>query len=277
MSAYPTATERPRMVRVSGTRTETPTVKTLTFRDEACSRASPGQFVMVWIPGVDEVPMSLSKMDADGLSAVTVKRLGEATAALQSLGRGGILGIRGPYGRGFTVATGDALVVGGGCGMAPLAPLVERLAGAGVRVTVVVGAETWSELLFLRRVRRALSAVDGRVVAVTEDGSYGVRGLATGPVREALGERRFDVVYTCGPERMMQKLLQLSERHGVLLQASLERYMRCGVGICGSCCIGGYRVCRDGPVFTGEQLREVTGEFGVFRRDADGRRTALAK
>jgi len=159
--------------------------------------------------------------------------------------------------------------------MGPLAPLAERLAGLSVKVTFVVGAQTRDELLFLGRVRRALSEVNGEIVATTEDGSYGLKGLATDSAEQALKEQRFNMIYTCGQEGMIQKLFQLAERHKTPLQASLERYMRCGIGICGSCCIGKYRVCKDGPVFSSEQLREVKGEFGVFRREADGRRTIL--
>jgi dihydroorotate dehydrogenase electron transfer subunit len=90
-----------------------------------------------------------------------------------------------------------------------------------------------------------------------------------------LKEEKLDIVYACGPERMILKIFELTERHGMSLEVSLERLMRCAMGLCGSCVIGRYRVCRDGPVFTGEQLKEVQAEFGLWKRDFDGRRIPL--
>jgi dihydroorotate dehydrogenase electron transfer subunit len=83
------------------------------------------------------------------------------------------------------------------------------------------------------------------------------------------------MIYTCGPEQMMRKVSDLAEKHGVALEASLERLMRCAIGLCGSCVVGRYRVCRDGPVFTISQLKEVKSEFGVSKRDFSGKRILL--
>jgi len=242
-------------------------VKTLRFRDGLCSRASPGQYVMVWIPGVDEVPMSLSAIGRDGASSVTVRSVGEATEALCSLMAGDRIGIRGPFGNGFTIVGAAPLLVGGGTGVASLKPLAEALLGRGIEPTLVLGARSSSQLLFRDRWERLLG--DGFIPA-TDDGSCGFRGLASECAARLLEERGFDVVYMCGPESMMSSIFDAAEERGIPVQASLERYIKCAVGLCGSCALGPYRVCRDGPVFTSEQLRAVRGEFGR-RMDPSGR------
>jgi dihydroorotate dehydrogenase electron transfer subunit len=90
-----------------------------------------------------------------------------------------------------------------------------------------------------------------------------------------LAEEEFDMVYACGPEQMILKVFELAENHRVSMQASLERLMRCAIGLCGSCVIGKYRVCADGPVFTSTQLREVKDEFGSSKRDRYGKRVPI--
>jgi len=272
LSVYPIVTNRPRIVQVEEILRETPTIKSLTFRDDACSKASPGQFVMVWIPGLDEVPMGISVMDSSGLSAITVKRVGEASGALHSFRKGDVIGVRGPYGNGFMLMAGDIMIVGGGIGVAPLAPLAERLAKAPNKITFIIGAATREDLLFLDRISLNLSKIGGKVMVATEDGSHGFKGLATDLADQMLRKHKFDMVYTCGREEMMKRMFQLAERHKTPLQTSLERIIKCSVGLCGSCTIGKYRVCRDGPVFFGEQLREVKDELGVFKRNHRGKR-----
>jgi dihydroorotate dehydrogenase electron transfer subunit len=271
LSAYPTNIDKPRIVKIEKAEVETPTVKTFTFHDKACSRASPGQFLMVWIPGVDEIPMSLSAADANGLSVITVKKVGEASGALYNLGKGDIIGVRGPYGRCFTLASGNLLVVGGGIGMAPLMFLAQKLAKPENKVTCIIGAKTRGELLFLERVEHIVS----EVIVTTDDGSYGLKGLATDAMEQTLKKHKFDMIYACGPEVMMFKAFQLAEQHNTPIQVSLERIMRCSIGLCGSCMIGKFRVCRDGPVLTSQELRKVREEFGAYKRDFTGRKTKI--
>jgi len=262
-------------VKVREIKRESPTVKTITFHDKFCAKAKPGQFAMVWIPGVDEVPMSLSTMCSDGHCSITVAEVGEATKALHQRKLGETLGIRGPYGNSFTLANGNVMIVGGGTGLAPLMPLAEKLTDLSTRISFVLGAKTRSELLFPRRIETVLSKVDSRVIAVTEDGSYGLKGVATHPAREILEKETFDMIYTCGPEQMMYKMLVLAERYRTHLQASLERLMRCAIGLCGSCVLGKFMVCKDGPVFSDEQLREVKNEFGCFKMGGTGKKVSI--
>lgn len=270
MSVSLTDINRLRVTEIHEIERESPTVKTFTFHDKLCSKAKPGQFVMVWIPGVDEVPMSLSGISPDGRSSITVAKVGEATEVLHQKRIGDILGIRGPYGNGFKPASGKTMIVGGGTGMAPLMSLTEKLAELQPEIAFVIGARTRDELLFLDRMMHVLLPIEGTIATVTEDGSHGIKGVATDVAEKLLETERFDMIYTCGAEGMMYEMFMLAERYKTPIQASLERLMRCAIGICGSCVIGGFRVCVDGPVFFSEQLREVKDEFGRFKRGGTG-------
>jgi dihydroorotate dehydrogenase electron transfer subunit len=238
---------------------ETPSVTTLVF-DRALA-FEPGQFVMVWVPGVDEVPMALSSRNS-----ISVQLVGEATAALSSMRTGDRLGLRGPYGTGFPPC-GSALVVAGGIGAAPLLPLAE----AGRAATVLLGARTAGELAFRDRFA---AAADLRLA--TDDGSAGHHGY----VADLLGEvdlAAYDAICVCGPEPMMAAVRDRLAAAGALERSffSLHRYMKCGVGVCGSCVIDpdGLCVCRDGPVFPGPVL--AGSELGRHTRDACGRQIPL--
>jgi len=254
-------------------RTESRTTKTLTFKDKECTKAKPGQFLMLWIPGIDEIPLSILDAKKDGTVSVAVKKVGEATQALHNKKTGDVIGVRGPFGNFFTLNEGEVLMVGGGTGIAPLLFLAKKLASKTKNLSFVVGAKTREELLFINELEKVCS--EENVIATTEDGSYGIKCLATTPLESLFAKRKFNIIYTCGPEQMMRKVLDLAERHGIFLEASLERLMRCAIGICGSCILGKYRVCRDGPVFTASQLREVKSEFGISKRDFNGKRIPL--
>lgn len=246
---------------------ENPSVRTLYFRHDRSAAALPGQFVMVWIPGVDEVPMSLSRTGRE--SAVTVGAIGEATSALTGMRKGDLLGIRGPYGRPYSMKHKRILFAAGGTGIASIATAVEANLARRRKATVALGARTKDLVFFVNRFRRAGATV--RVA--TDDGSLGEKGFVTALVEEELRDGKYDAVYTCGPEKMMRRVFEITERAGVDLEASLERHMRCGFGICGACTLddGGERVCQEGPTFTSKELRRI-GEFGKYHRDGSGRK-----
>ena len=264
-----TALNTLRTTRLLSVKTESPTVKTFTFRDNLCAKASPGQFLMLWIPGVDEIPLSIMSVE-DGQVSVSVKEVGDATLHLHRMKVGETVGLRGPFGNCFSENTGRVLLVGGGTGTAPLLFLAKRLAAKAEHLLFVMGAKTRGELLFLDELGLVCSKKN--VVATTEDGTYGLQCLVTEPLDRLLENGKFDVVFCCGPELMVRKVFDLVEKVGVSLEASLERLMRCGIGLCGSCVIGKYRVCRDGPVFNSAQLREVKDELGVSKLGFDGSR-----
>jgi len=254
-------------------KTESPTVKTFTFKDKQCAKAEPDQFLMLWIPQVDEIPISILNAREDGTVSVAVKEVGEATGALHGMETGEIIGVRGPFGNSFTAGEGEILMVGGGTGIAPLLFLAKRLASKAERLSFVMGAKTRDELLFKNELD--VLCTEQSAIATTEDGSYGLECLATGPLEALLEKEKFDMIYTCGPEQMVRRVFDLAEKHGTALQASLERIMRCGIGLCGSCVIGRYRVCRDGPVFASSRLRELKGELGISKWDFSGRKIPL--
>ena len=271
MQNYDGIKHRPRIVRIGDVKEETPTVKSIAFRDDQCSKGKPGQFVMIWIPGIDEVPMSLSLIGRDGASGVTVRKRGEATSALCAKKTGDQIGVRGPYGTYFTVGKeAKLLLAGGGTGTAALTPLIEMPIMRKKDLTIVTGSRTKTELIYLDRFKALHPLKMMRLVATTDDGSYGIKGLASSVVDILLEKEKFDMIYACGPEPMMKTILDSAQKTSTPVQFSLERIFKCGVGICGSCSLGQYRVCRDGPVFSGDMLKGIS-EFGKTRRDSAGR------
>jgi dihydroorotate dehydrogenase electron transfer subunit len=243
--------------------TEATDIKTITFRYPKA--VIPGQFFMIWIPGVDEIPMSVSEITKD-VKGITFRKIGDATHALYHLKPGCKIGVRGPYGNGFKLTGKHLLFVGGGTGIAMLAPAVEQARKRKLKSTVIIGVKTKNDLFFEDRLRR----FDATVLVSTDDGSKGYKGFASDLAKDVLKKEKIDAVFTCGPEPMMKTLLSCCRT--IPFQASLERYMKCSIGICGQCCVGkGLRVCLDGPIFDGSTLRKVE-DFGVYRRDAAGRK-----
>lgn len=204
--------------------------------------ATPGQFCMLWLPGIDEKPFSVSGARP---AQFTISRVGPFSEALHSLGPGDALGVRGPFGTGWTIGPGRALLVGGGYGAAPLAFLARVLRDAGSYVAAAIGARSSAELLFVER----FAAMAVPLHVATEDGSAGARGRVTDIVSPLLASGRFDRLCACGPEAMLESLAALCREVRAPAELSHEAYMRCGIGICGSCEHEERLVCRDGPVF----------------------------
>lgn len=212
--------------------------------------SDPGQFVMVWLPGAGEIPISVAR-EVGRRVWLLIARVGRVTGEIHgSVGPGSRLWVRGPYGRGFSVGPGRRLLVGGGYGAAPLLRLADALRGlgSGVELTVALGFRAARDALLIEEFRELAD----RVVVTTEDGSAGLRGLVT----DFLDLDRVDLVQASGPEPMLRALAGLCLPRGVRLEVSLERRVRCGLGLCGACEVGstGLRVCRDGPVFDARLL-----------------------
>jgi len=204
-----------------------------------CIPSYPGQFIMVNVFGYEEIPLSLSSPNS-----VTVKAVGETTRALINIEPGTYVGIRGPFGRPFTPAK-RALIIGGGIGMAPLAYLYDFLIKRGCDVDVIYGARTSKELVFKDKF--------GRVELATEDGSAGFKGNVVELIKSKdLNLDKYEKIYCCGPKAMLKELYKLFKEADILekVEFSLEGYIKCGIGLCGSCVLGnGLRVCVEGPVF----------------------------
>ncbi len=215
--------------------------------------------------------MSLSLPYRVGNCAITVKDWGPATNKMCRMSRGEKFGIRGPYGKSFTISKGEVLAIGGGTGMAPLMLLFRLLLQRNSRINLVIGAKTSSELLFFGRAKRLFQGSGSLVISTTDDGSSGYKGLATDAARYVLEKKRITMIYACGPELMMKKAFLLGEEFGVSCQMSLERPMKCGLGLCGSCVIGNYLLCTEGPVLSSSRLRQVSEELGQLTRDKTGK------
>ncbi|WP_297500988.1 dihydroorotate dehydrogenase electron transfer subunit [Thermococcus sp.] len=214
-------------------------VRAFRFNGEFDFRA--GQFVMVWLPGVGEKPFSLAWRDL-----IVVKRVGRFTSRLFELGEGDRLWIRGPYGRGFEARGEKVALVAGGIGIPPVYAFARQEKGNFKEVTLIYGARSRKEAVLLD-----IDEYVDEVVVTTDDGSLGRKGFPTEVLVERGGE--FDWVYACGPEPLLREVLRVRNYRNV--QVSAERYMKCGIGVCGSCSLGKYLVCRDGPVFDGLQLK----------------------
>jgi dihydroorotate dehydrogenase electron transfer subunit len=289
---YDPRLNRPFMTKIEKIQDESPHVKSFYVNYNPLStpvEIHPGQFVMVWVPGLDEIPMSVSRIGPDFLISISVAEVGEATQKLHSLNVGDYIGIRGPYGSWYQINRGDAIIVGGGIGMASLLPLVEEISqrkqgdpdAPPHRLVIIEGAKTEHELLFLDQLSNAVE--EGcQLEYCTDDGSTGFKGFTTEKLEEILeaelnneefqDSKKPITVYACGPEIMLYKIFQLCEKKRISLQVSMERMMRCGFGICGLCALEptGLLVCRDGPVFNMEALKGFT-EFGKIKREFSGK------
>jgi dihydroorotate dehydrogenase electron transfer subunit len=263
-----------RMVTIEEVVQETPTVKTLFFKDTFSNLAKPGQFLMVWIPRAEELPFSIMVSEKKNYAAITVRKHGYGSTALFDQKKGDKLGIRGPYGNSFSLK-GDherIILIGGGTGLVPLVRLLSTIKNKNIEITVIIGAKSKSEIFFIDLIERILK--DNKkhtILTSTEDGSFGKKGYPVDLFQDTLSEGgdSFEMVYTCGPELMMKKIFDMAVEKKIPLQASLERYMKCGIGICSSCCINDMLVCYDGTIFDENQLQKLS-EFGSKYRDKSG-------
>lgn len=232
-------------------RRENPTTQTLVL-DKALPGAAPGQFCMLWLPGLGEKPFSIA--GADPL-AFTIAAVGPFSRAVSKLGKGDRIWARGPLGHGFQLKGSSHLLVGGGYGAAPLALLAADALAQGHDVSVCLGAKTADQLIFAE----VFSRMGATVRLATEDGSCGTRGLVTEALMNALIWQLPSTIYACGPEGMLLKVAAEAKKAGVPAQLSFEGLMRCGVGLCGSCELpeevcarlglpGAWLPCWDGPV-----------------------------
>jgi len=255
---------RPVLYRVASTTHETDVTVTMTLEPEAESipPVAPGQFNMLWSWGVGEVPISASATRSDGALVHTIRDVGGVTGALCAKEGGEVVGVRGPFGRGWDIESargGDLVIVAGGIGLAPLRPVVHAALedrSAFGRVALVVGARTSSELLFRAELdgwwHDGAIAVRTIVDRASADWQGNV-GIVTNELPRVPVDPDRTVAMVCGPEVMMRfAALNLIER-GVApdrIQVSLERNMQCAIAHCGHCQLGGTFVCTDGPVLT---------------------------
>lgn len=281
---------------------ETSHVKTFVFAHKL--GAKPGQFVNLWLPRVDEKPMSVA-YDNGKEFWVTMFAVGNFSSKMHTLKAGDLVGVRGPYGKGFRAPDGGAfkkgqrlVMMAGGYGAAPLYFLTTEAVKQGCHVDFVVGARGKEHLLYLDRIKKLKNV---KLHIATDDGSVGVKGFNVVILKELIagagknsskiirgnpspGRKMahntlvpvsfapIDCVYGCGPELMLKSVSDICFAARIPAQLSIERYMKCGFGVCGQCCVdpNGLRMCKEGPVVDNNLARKIA-EFGKYHRDLIGK------
>lgn len=229
----------------------------------------PGQFNMLYVHGVGEVPISISGDPAEPARLIhTIRSVGTVTRAMEALGEGSVLGVRGPYGTAWPldeVRGRDVLIIAGGLGLAPLrAAILHVLAHRADygRVTILFGARSPAQLLYRDDLERWRGRFDCRLEATVDRAGrdwFGNVGAITKLVADVPADPE-TAAFVCGPEIMMRFVVRELERRGVegsSIWLSMERNMKCGIGMCGHCQLGPLFVCKDGPVHRFDRLAKL--------------------
>ncbi len=234
------------------------------------SSPSPGQFYMLWIPGHDQKPYSVSYYDGECLGFSIIER-GSFSSALFSLERGQPIGLLGPLGRSFHLYSDNYLLVGGGIGSAPLVFAALQLMKLGKKFRFFAGGKTAASVNWIKPLLERGGLKRAKVTFCTEDGSMGLAGMLTEHLEYTARDYQPGQALLCGPEVFIKRAIAILIKRGIQGEASIERMMKCGTGICGSCCIDptGERVCVEGPVFPFDYLERLS-EFGNYKRDSSG-------
>jgi len=241
---------------------ELPDVVTFEMEVAGWSGFEPGQFNMLAVFGVGEIPISISGPVSDSTKIIhTIRDVGPVSRALAALKPGAVLGLRGPYGAPWPVhaARGrDVVVVAGGLGLAPVRPILYELVenrGEYGKVTLLYGARSPAEILFAEELGQWRSRLDMGVEVTVDRASddwHGHVGVVTALLRGADFDPAKTTAFVCGPEIMMRFAANGLTDLGVAatdIHLSMERNMQCGIGLCGHCQLGPVFVCKDGPVF----------------------------
>ena len=269
-------TELPQIVTIKKIIKEAPGYKTFIFKEKI--EAEPGQFVMLWVPELDAKPFSIFYADKNEF-AITFKKVGPFTKKMFNLKTGEQVGIFGPYGNSFKLKNNKKiLLVGGGCGAPPVAFLASEAVKKKIKVDFVIAGKDKKDILLASWLKKKKINVYHKFnytpVSLgfkTQANPKNLKPNSWSIFKDLLEKNKYDEVYACGPELLLKKIMDECKKHKVKCQLSLERYMKCGFGVCGQCVLDGtgWRVCKEGPVFTGEQLTQVT-EFGKYHRDGTG-------
>lgn len=233
----------------------------------------PGQFNMLYAYGVGEVPISISGDPAiNNKLTHTIRVVGAVTRAIHNLKAGDYLGVRGPYGNDWPVGPAvekDVVVVTGGIGLAPLRPAIDYLLEHREeygKMALLYGARTPEDILYVKNLKKWGGRFDLQTL-ITVDRAVGNWHGSVGVVTTLIGKASFDPIHTiamvCGPEIMMRFTVMELIKKGMETKdifVSMERNMKCGVGLCGHCQIGSSFVCKDGPVYCYEDIK------GIFHR-----------
>lgn len=272
---------RPSVAKILKIKTESPTVKTFTFKlKEGTLDFQPGQFAELTAFGVGEAPFaySSSPLETDTFDISIMKtfdpslgKSGGVTSAIHTMKVGDQVGVRGPFGVGYPVAEcegKDVTILGGGIGLSTLRALILALLAEREKygkITLFYGARTPADLVFKKDLEKWKKDIDVRLsVDVGEKGWKGNVGVVTTLFDRTKRDFKRDIALVCGPPIMIKfgvlKLLDVgfTPRNTYV---SLERMMRCGIGKCGHCNVGKYYVCKDGPIFQYSQIKNIPDPF----------------
>ncbi len=259
-----------RVHRVTKETSDTFTLELLPEAGHAGFAFAAGQFNMLYVCGIGEVPISISGDPGVPQALVhTTRAVGAVTKGMEELKKGDSIGIRGPFGTNWPVAAAegnDVVFVAGGIGLAPLRPaLYQVLANREKygRVVLLYGARTPEDILYRKQLKEWRADLGLEVHVSVDRATRDWRGNV-GVVTTLIPRVPFDPYHTvamvCGPEVMIRYTVMELERRGVAqesIHVSLERNMKCGIGFCGHCQHGPNFVCKDGPVFPFSKVREL--------------------
>ncbi len=263
---------QPRLYRAHKRHRETPDTFTLELeaaQDDAPFTFAPGQFNMLYVFGVGEVPISIcGDPKRSNLLLHTTRDVGMVTHALSRIKRGDVIGVRGPFGTGWDVeraVTRDVLIVAGGIGLAPLRPVLYSILAQRERfghVSLLYGARMPEELLYMPELQKWRARLDLDVAVTVDRGTRHWRGdvgVVTTLIPKAACDPARTTAFVCGPEVMMRFTIFELQKRGVSdenIVLSMERNMKCGIGLCGHCQWGPHFICRQGPVFRYNEIRD---------------------
>lgn len=220
-----------------------------TFTLDISFDAKPGQYIMVWLPRINEKPFGIANSKP---LTISVAKVGPFSEKIHQLKKGDKLSFRGPYGNSFTLKGKKILIVGGGYGVVPLYFFASSIPKEKRKnITAIIGAREKNLLAYVDKFKK----LGCKVEIATDDGSVGFKGYTPDLAEKILNKEKFDSVYTCGPEIMMKKVAKICKDKRIFCQVSVEKFFKCGgIGLCGACSMDGNLVCKEGPVFEGKVL-----------------------
>ncbi|MBI2176058.1 dihydroorotate dehydrogenase electron transfer subunit [Candidatus Woesearchaeota archaeon] len=274
--------ERPEIVEITKSVDEAEGIKTIFLKSDI--KAKPGQFVMVWIPRLDEKPFAISYsnkgtsgalINPTGEIGITVAAVGPFSNKLYAMNPGEKVGVRGPYGTTYRLEGKKIVMVGGGYGSASLTMLAEEALQQGIKVKFILGARTKSRLVYAEQIKKLIGTEN--LIITTDDGSAGMKGLVTDALKQLLHKEKIDKIFACGPDKMLKAVADIGSAAHVKGEVSMERWFKCGgMGICGHCCVDpiGIRLCVEGPVIDFETAAKIT-ELGEYHRLKSSRKEKI--
>lgn len=275
--------DQPTIVKIAEVIDESSDYKTFVF--DYPLNARPGQYVMLWLPKVDLKPFSIA-WQTPSQFGLTALKIGAYTEKLFQTKAGDLLGILGPYGTSYNFSgslpadlsadeAGKAgkkiLIIGGGSGVASVTFLAQKAREENINVDFVLAAKAKDQLIYEDWLKKLGVNVYHRFQDNGAEHAWDI-------FQDLAEKNNYDGFYGCGPELLLKKVVDFSLAKNIFCQVSLERYMKCGLGVCGSCCMDplGICLCEAGPVVNNHLANQLT-EFGKYHRDGAGQKIYFAQ